>query len=185
MPTRGLNFDTLPTCDYLRLCAVCPPLPHRYSNIENRSKVTPIQIKTLTFPKTTQSLSSRFLTENHLVSLSKITQNHSKSLTHSPFTVNVRNSWKVTPIPIRSLLLTKNHWVSLPRITQNHSLTHSLPSFVQTEPTKTASPFRCGRKTHSWVSPFTWLGFESLRSCMQTDLRRIKIIASVVFSRCR
>ena len=158
MSTCGSNFDTLSTNDYHRLCAVCPPLPHRYSNIGNRWKVTSIQIKTLTFPKTIQSLSSGLLTKNHSVSLPKITQNH--SLPPHRYS-NIGNRWKFTPIQIKTLtflkatrslssdLLTKNHSVSLPKITQNHSLTHSLPSFMQTEPTKMASPFSCGRKTHS------------------------------------
>ena len=34
LPTCDSNFDTLPTCNYHRLCAVYPPLPHHYSNIE-------------------------------------------------------------------------------------------------------------------------------------------------------
>ena len=53
--------------------------------------------------------------------------------------------------------LTHSHPACSPKITQCHSqksLTHSLPSFMQTEPRKTASPFSCGRKTHSWVSRF-------------------------------
>ena len=100
MPTCGSNFNTLPTCDYHRLCDVYPPLPHRYSNIE--------------------------ICKNSLPSRSK----HSHS----------QKSLSLTP--------------------KNHSLTHSLPSFMQTEPRKTAPLFSCGRKTRSLPScnalRFTW-----------------------------
>ena len=35
MPTRGLNFDTLPTCDSHRYCVVTHLSTFRYSNTEN------------------------------------------------------------------------------------------------------------------------------------------------------
>ena len=65
MPTCGSNFDTLPTCDYHRLCAVYPPLPHRYSNIEICKN----------------SLPSRSKHSHSQKSLSLTPKNH--SLTHS------------------------------------------------------------------------------------------------------
>ena len=114
MPTRGSNFDTLSTCDYHRLCAVCPPLPHHYSNIGNRWKSLPSRSK--------HSLFQKPLSHSHPLA-------HQKSLS-------------VTP---------KNH---------SKSLTHSLLLFMQIEPRKTASPFNCGRKTHSWVSRFASLDWD-------------------------
>ena len=111
MPTCGSNFDTLSTCDYHCLCAVYPPLPHRYSNIE--------------------------ICKNSLPSKSKLFHSQ-KSLT-----------------PIRLA-----HQKSLSLTPKNHSLTHSLPSFMQTEPRKTAPLFSCGKKTHSLplcnALRFTW-----------------------------
>ena len=41
MPTRGFNFDTLPTCDSYRYYAVTHLSPFRYSNTENVKSKTP------------------------------------------------------------------------------------------------------------------------------------------------
>ena len=41
MPTRGFNFDTLPTCDSHRYCAVTHLSTFRYSNKENVKNKTP------------------------------------------------------------------------------------------------------------------------------------------------
>ena len=41
MPTRGFNFDTLPTCDSHRYCAVTHLSTFRYSNKENVKSKTP------------------------------------------------------------------------------------------------------------------------------------------------
>ena len=76
MPTCGSNFDILPTCDYHRLCAVYPPLSHRYSNIEICKNSLPSRSK--------HSLSQKSLTPirlTHQNSLSLTPKNH--SLTHS------------------------------------------------------------------------------------------------------
>ena len=78
MLTCGSNFDTLPTCDCHCLCAVYPPLPHHYSNIEICKKSLPSRSKHSLFSKN-NSLPSGLLTKNHSVSLPKITH----SLTHS------------------------------------------------------------------------------------------------------
>ena len=82
MPTCGSNFDTLPICDYLRLCAMCPPLPHRYSNIGNRWKSL--------LSRSKHSLFQKPLSHSHPACSPKITQCHSQkslkithSLTHS------------------------------------------------------------------------------------------------------
>ena len=75
MPTCGSNFDTLPTCDYHRLCAMYPPLPHRYSNIEI--------CKNSLLSRSKHSLSQKSLTPIRLAhqnSLSLTPKNH--SLTH-------------------------------------------------------------------------------------------------------
>ena len=77
MPTCGSNFDTLSTCDYHCLCAVYPPLPHRYSNIEICKNSLPSRSKHSHSQKSL--IPSGLLTKNHSVSLPKITH----SLTHS------------------------------------------------------------------------------------------------------
>ena len=41
MPTRGFNFDTLPTCDSHRYCAVTQLSSFCYSNTENVKNKTP------------------------------------------------------------------------------------------------------------------------------------------------
>ena len=41
MPTHGFNFDTLPTCDSHRYCAVIHLSTFRYSNTENVKNKTP------------------------------------------------------------------------------------------------------------------------------------------------
>ena len=141
MPTCCSNFDTLPTCDYHRLCAVCPPLPHRYSNIENRWKSLPSRSK--------HSLFQKPLSHSHPACSPKITQCHSQEslkITHS-----------LTPI-----------------VHANRTEEDSFSVQLWQEDSLLGIALR-----------FTWLGFESLRSCMQTDLRKIKIIASVLFNRCR
>ena len=76
MSICGSNFDTLPTCDYHHLCAMYPPLPHRYSNIEI--------CKNSLLSRSKHSLSQKSLTPirlTHQKSLSLTPKNH--SLTHS------------------------------------------------------------------------------------------------------
>ena len=86
LPTCDSNFDTLPTCNYHRLCAVYPPLPHHYSNIEicknsllSRSKhslsqtlLTPIRLghqKSLSLTPTNHSLPSFMQIESRKTAL--------------------------------------------------------------------------------------------------------------------
>ena len=73
MPTCGSNFDTLSTCDYHCLCAVYPPLPHHYSNIEicknslpSRSKHSHSQ-KSLTPIRLAHQKSHTLTPKNHLL----------------------------------------------------------------------------------------------------------------------
>ena len=80
-------------------------------------------------------------------------------------------------------LLTKNHTLSLPKIT--HSLTHSHRSCKPSRWKQLLCSAVVGRLTHSHRGMcFGSLKVTGIWLCMQTELRKIRIIAPL-FSRCK